>query len=145
MMHIVEPKCNCGKTLTEFCHKCPTTGRTSWIKGCPVCSNHCHECNGIVSPASDPNHICRIEEVINWLNRILQKYGNVEVLVGFDTGVGGSVMPYMPTSQITTMPSYRVSEIMSVNQIAVDDDDIPVALMCVANGNHPFSTTNYEK
>ena len=71
------------------------------------------------SPPAPADHCCDVEEVIGWLMRIRQKHGKrTKCMISFD----GGAVPYM-----------------SINQIAVDDDDlaIPIALVCVSEGNHP--------
>ena len=70
------------------------------------------------------DHCCDLDEIIAGLQRIRQAFkGKIGVMLSFDRGETGAAVPYMP-----------------VSQTAVDDDDPNnvVALLCVAEGNHPF-------
>ncbi len=116
-LKVVGSVCPCGTAHRRFRHRCAASGEGISIIGCPKCDNHCPQCDLA-------NHCCDIEEVIGWLMRIREKYGkHVRVMISFDGQRGGVAVPYMP-----------------VNQVAVDDDDqaAPVALVCVAPGNHPY-------
>lgn len=72
----------------------------------------------------DPDHLCTVDEAITRLRRIREQYGNVGLMICLDGAQRGeAASPYLP-----------------VNALAVDDDEPsnPIALCCVALGNHPF-------
>lgn len=111
-------KCSCGESQVHFTHTC--SGGCLPIYGCPKCDNFCPLCE---NTAPDPDKTLTVDEVIASLLEFKQLHGGDSILM---ICMNGAQTAYLP-----------------ISEISVDSDEPcnPVALCCVAEGNHPLGNT----
>jgi len=128
-LKVAGTRCTCGTEHQHFKHVCKASGQSKWVFGCPCCDDLCLACDHTAPRIDQSAHLCTVDELIKVLTLIRRRFGNIGVMICFDADAADdkghtvAIMEYLP-----------------VNQVALDEDGPTnvLAILCVAQGNHPF-------